>query len=284
MGRGLGQHRPLAGARAGGRLAAGSGADMAALVEPLGLERGKRPRAPRNQLPPVPHTAPPTRPGRHSGRTGCAGRVHCVGPQAQARCALAQTSGPLGRSGTGGLAYAVLPSSVASALTPSLVASLRGLRAVMLSSLSPPRRVPCRGAPRAAPAQRGAAAAEAASSSAGSAEPLLLRHPRGEPGLRLPAAPEPPTPGPRYSPARGSCGSCSSRGRGGPLVEKGEVVRRPQGLLCLREEGSGGSRTLRHPLQVYEQLYDTLDITGSAEIRAHATAKVGAQAVLCPPL
>lgn len=28
--------------------------------------------------------------------------------------------------------------------------------------------------------------------------------------------------------------------------------------------------------QVYEQLYDTLDITGSAEIRAHATAKVGA--------
>lgn len=29
------------------------------------------------------------------------------------------------------------------------------------------------------------------------------------------------------------------------------------------------------PHQVYEQLYDTLDITGSAEIRAHATAKVG---------
>lgn len=29
------------------------------------------------------------------------------------------------------------------------------------------------------------------------------------------------------------------------------------------------------PYQVYEQLYDTLDITGSAEIRAHATAKVG---------
>lgn len=27
------------------------------------------------------------------------------------------------------------------------------------------------------------------------------------------------------------------------------------------------------PHQVYEQLYDTLDITGSAEIRAHATAK-----------
>lgn len=26
--------------------------------------------------------------------------------------------------------------------------------------------------------------------------------------------------------------------------------------------------------QVYEQLYDTLDITGSAEVRAHATAKV----------
>lgn len=26
--------------------------------------------------------------------------------------------------------------------------------------------------------------------------------------------------------------------------------------------------------QVYEQLYDTLDVTGNAEIRAHATAKV----------
>ena len=25
---------------------------------------------------------------------------------------------------------------------------------------------------------------------------------------------------------------------------------------------------------LYEQLYDTLDITGSAEVRAHATAKV----------
>lgn len=30
--------------------------------------------------------------------------------------------------------------------------------------------------------------------------------------------------------------------------------------------------------QVYEQLYDTLDITGSAEVRAHATAKVS----FCP--
>lgn len=30
--------------------------------------------------------------------------------------------------------------------------------------------------------------------------------------------------------------------------------------------------------QVYEQLYDTLDISGSAEIRAHATAKVIQQA------
>lgn len=40
-----------------------------------------------------------------------------------------------------------------------------------------------------------------------------------------------------------------------------------------------GGRTLvapdASPRQVYEQLYDTLDITGSAEIRAHATAKVG---------
>lgn len=46
--------------------------------------------------------------------------------------------------------------------------------------------------------------------------------------------------------------------------------------MC-REEGAGRSLTLLHPSsQVYEQLYDTLDITGSAEIRAHATAKVGA--------
>ncbi|XP_019065607.1 protein lin-7 homolog B isoform X2 [Fukomys damarensis] len=30
---------------------------------------------------------------------------------------------------------------------------------------------------------------------------------------------------------------------------------------------------LLRPPQVYEQLYDTLEITGSAEIRAHATAK-----------
>ena len=39
---------------------------------------------------------------------------------------------------------------------------------------------------------------------------------------------------------------------------------------------------LLRPRQVYEQLYDTLDITGSAEIRAHATAKVGAPPPHCP--
>ncbi|KAM5209605.1 protein lin-7 homolog B isoform 2-T2 [Hipposideros larvatus] len=44
-------------------------------------------------------------------------------------------------------------------------------------------------------------------------------------------------------------------------------------LQCGRKEGTGGSLMLLRPHQVYEQLYDTLDITGSAEIRAHATAK-----------
>ncbi|XP_054444677.1 protein lin-7 homolog B isoform X2 [Pteronotus mesoamericanus] len=48
-----------------------------------------------------------------------------------------------------------------------------------------------------------------------------------------------------------------------------------QSRFCsaIREEGAGGSVMLLCPHQVYEQLYDTLDITGSAEIRAHATAK-----------
>ncbi|XP_035868414.1 protein lin-7 homolog B isoform X1 [Phyllostomus discolor] len=48
-----------------------------------------------------------------------------------------------------------------------------------------------------------------------------------------------------------------------------------QSRFCsaIREEGTGGSMMLLRPHQVYEQLYDTLDITGSAEIRAHATAK-----------
>lgn len=66
----------------------------------------------------------------------------------------------------------------------------------------PRRRVPSRGAPRAAAAQRGAAPAEAAGPPARPAEPLLFRHPGGEPcvapgtsrqpralGLRLPAGP-----------------------------------------------------------------------------------------------
>uniref|UniRef100_A0A452T1A5 Protein lin-7 homolog B n=1 Tax=Ursus maritimus TaxID=29073 RepID=A0A452T1A5_URSMA len=41
----------------------------------------------------------------------------------------------------------------------------------------------------------------------------------------------------------------------------------------ITKEGAAVSLMLRRLHQVYEQLYDTLDITGSAEIRAHATAK-----------
>lgn len=44
---------------------------------------------------------------------------------------------------------------------------------------------------------------------------------------------------------------------------------------CVEELGWRLPEAGLRPHQVYEQLYDTLDITGSAEIRAHATAKVG---------
>lgn len=42
---------------------------------------------------------------------------------------------------------------------------------------------------------------------------------------------------------------------------------------CAEELGWRLPEAGLRPHQVYEQLYDTLDITGSAEIRAHATAK-----------
>lgn len=69
---------------------------------------------------------------------------------------------------------------------PGLWPHLSGLLCVLVSltlSTRPPpprRRVPGGGAPRAAPAQRGAAPAEAAGPPARPAEPLLLSHPRGE--------------------------------------------------------------------------------------------------------
>lgn len=72
------------------------------------------------------------------------------------------------------------------ALTRSLAASLGDyLRLGVSDSVSthpprPRRRVPGGGAPRAAPAQRGAAPAEAAGPPARLAEPLLLCHPGGE--------------------------------------------------------------------------------------------------------
>ncbi|XP_012588954.1 PREDICTED: protein lin-7 homolog B [Condylura cristata] len=64
---------------------------------------------------------------------------------------------------------------------------------------------------------------------------------------------------------RRALGSCSFSGSAGEgrvnpwLGGSGVLDRRFSELL--------------RPSQVYEQLYDTLDITGSAEIRAHATAK-----------
>uniref|UniRef100_A0A673VLS6 Protein lin-7 homolog B n=1 Tax=Suricata suricatta TaxID=37032 RepID=A0A673VLS6_SURSU len=94
-------------------------------------------------------------------------------------------------------------------------------------------------------------------------------------GLRLPAAPGAARLGVPALQLRVSSGVVVSsgsrlRGRGGSLGGRGCGPG-----LCVRreEEGAGGSLTLLCPHQVYEQLYDTLDITGSAEIRAHATAK-----------
>lgn len=96
-------------------------------------------------------------------------------------------------------------------------------------------------------------------------------------GLRLPAAPGAAR---LEVPAHRLWGSLGVevfsvpglRGRGGSLGGRGCE----SGLLCRRQEGADDPLMLLRPRQVYEQLYDTLDITGSAEIRAHATAKVGA--------
>ncbi|XP_013364456.1 PREDICTED: protein lin-7 homolog B isoform X1 [Chinchilla lanigera] len=77
-------------------------------------------------------------------------------------------------------------------------------------------------------------------------------------------------PGP-WSSSSGSsaAGSCLRRS----CRLSSEFCRAASAPPSAREQESGGSPTLLGPLQVYEQLYDTLDITGSAEIRAHATAK-----------
>ena len=117
------------------------------------------------------------------------------------------------------------------------------LTLVCLCAPPPPRRrVPGGGAPRAAPAQRGAAPAEVAGPPASPAEPLLLCHPGGESnaapstsgrpwssswsprarGLRLPAATGAALLGVPALQLRGSLGAVVSaasglRGRGGSL-------------------------------------------------------------------
>uniref|UniRef100_A0A8I3MHJ8 Protein lin-7 homolog B n=3 Tax=Boreoeutheria TaxID=1437010 RepID=A0A8I3MHJ8_CANLF len=180
------------------------------------------------------------------------------------------------------------PYSVSGRISPCFSASLT----LCLCAPPPPRRrVPGGGAPRAAPAQRGAAPAEAAGPPASPAEPLLLRHPGGEsgaaPGHKRAAAVQVVAPSPGTTPpssagggppwgARASApwfsGSCSFlrlRGAGPALGWEGLRAW----TLVWKGGGAGGSLMLLRLHQVYEQLYDTLDITGSAEIRAHATAK-----------
>lgn len=80
-------------------------------------------------------------------------------------------------------------------LWPHLSVLLCVLVPLTLSTRPPPprRRVPGSGAPRAAPAQRGAAPAEAAGPPACPAEPLLLCHPGGERCARLGTSGQPPS-------------------------------------------------------------------------------------------
>uniref|UniRef100_A0A6I8N1Z7 Protein lin-7 homolog B n=1 Tax=Ornithorhynchus anatinus TaxID=9258 RepID=A0A6I8N1Z7_ORNAN len=99
------------------------------------------------------------------------------------------------------------------------------------------------------------------SSAAGSSRPRSCRRFRGS--CRAASAP----PSVRWARGRGGEGGPED-GRGGrtsPLPPTRGLPPGHGGLM----DGSIG----RLAPQVYEQLYDTLDITGSAEIRAHATAK-----------
>lgn len=195
---------------------------MAALVEPLGLERGKC--APR-PCPPGPGSAsrypapPPARPRRVGGPGGSGrGGAPRVGPSESVGGSVGERAGeraPAARTPLRGCLWGSRarrapswPQSLlchlrrlcgrpagtrlffpgfAFVLTWSLAAispcslRLRVSDCVCLCAPPPPRRsVPGGGAPRAAPAQRGAASAEAAGPPASPAEPLLLCHPRGE--------------------------------------------------------------------------------------------------------
>lgn len=131
-------------------------------------------------------------------------------------------------------------------LWPHLPVLLCVLVSLTLSTRPPPprRRVSGSGAPRAAPAQRGAAPAEAAGPPARPAEPLLLCHPGGElrapghesaaavlflvaqgRGLRLPAAPGAARLGVPVRQLRDSLGIVVSSGsglRGGAVPWVGE--------------------------------------------------------------
>uniref|UniRef100_A0A8C9J5L8 Protein lin-7 homolog B n=1 Tax=Piliocolobus tephrosceles TaxID=591936 RepID=A0A8C9J5L8_9PRIM len=102
------------------------------------------------------------------------------------------------------------------------------------------------------------------------------------PGRGL-AQPRPPRPR-RGRPAAGSCGA-DMAALVEPLGLERDVSRAVELLERLQRSGElppQKLQALQRVLQsrfcsaireVYEQLYDTLDITGSAEIRAHATAK-----------
>lgn len=251
---------------------------MAALVEPLGLERGKRARRPcppgrgLRPGPRAPDSGPrPSPGGAQAGgraRRGWAGRVAA----SQAVDGRGRVGGPAGRRGgarrpppavcawgswgrrvTGGSLSTAAGSSAGvrlglGCLAPGLRSPFLGLRphisglrcvfqSLTLCLCAPPpprRRVPGGGAPRAAPAQRGAAPAEAAGPPASPAEPLLLCHPGGEsnaaPGPERAGGRRPPSGSPRAwglrlpaatgaaflwgarASAQVSIGNCGSRG------------------------------------------------------------------------
>lgn len=205
----------------GGWAARRSGADMAALVEPLGLERGKRARGPCPLGRGASWTPALALPSARA-RRGWAGRgvvspavSGCGRVRGRARGEGRRGPGDEGRPCHWRLCGHSMGTRCPSRLCPrwpllGLWLHLSGLLCVLVSltlSMRPPpppprRRVPGGGAPRAAPAQRGAAPAEAAGPPARPAEPLLLSHPRGER---------------RAAPARScrlQCSSWSPRGRG----------------------------------------------------------------------